>query len=227
MSSRGVLLAGVLAFGLLCLSPAQAVPPEGFVDMAEFILDLEIDVRYYGRNNFVGRPVDGYRADKVFLSQEAADALAKVQAELREIGLGLKLFDGYRPQRAVDHFVRWAADLDDIAMKSRFYPNVDKKDLFAEGYIAARSGHSRGSTVDLTLVSLDTGRELNMGSRWDFFDPVSWSESRNISLLAQANRTLLKLVMMRHGFEPLDEEWWHFTLASEPYPDTYFDFIIE
>ena len=211
----------------LGLAQATAEPPPGFVDMAEFIIDLEIDVRYHGSNNFVGAPIDGYNAARIFLTREAADALLGVQSDLRQIGLGLKLFDGYRPQRAVDHFVRWAQDLDDTRMKQRFYPNVDKANLFRDGYIAERSGHSRGSTIDLTLVSIDTGDELFMGTRWDFFDPASWPSSQVIGEQARANRTLLQIMMMKHGFQPLREEWWHFSLRNEPYPDTYFDFPIE
>ncbi len=204
-----------------------AQPPPGFVNVGEYIIDLEIEVRYFGSNNFVGTPIDGYRAEKIYLTREAADALLRVQADLRQIGLGLKIFDGYRPQRAVDHFVRWAQDLSDNRMKQRFYPNVDKANLFRDGYIAERSGHSRGSTVDLTLVSQDTGRELNMGTRWDFFDPASWPSSEVVGRQPRANRMLLQIMMMKHGFLPLREEWWHFTLENEPYPETFFDFAIE
>lgn len=207
--------------------PAPAQIPDGFVDMGEFIADVRIEARYAGHGNFVGAPIDGYEAEKVLLTREAADALLAVQIELRQIGLGLKLFDGYRPQRAVDHFVRWARDPEDDTMKSVYYPHVDKSELFEQGYIAEQSGHSRGSAVDLTLVSLETGEELDMGTRWDFFDPRSAPANQEVSPQHQARRTLLQITMTKHGFEPLAEEWWHFKLRDEPYPDTYFDFVIE
>jgi len=215
---------------LLCLGipvPAAAQMPAGFVDMGEFLIDAQIEARYATRGNFVGVPIDGYQAGKVVLTQEAADALLAVQIELREAGLGLKLFDGYRPQRAVDHFVRWAEDGEDQLMKSVYYPRIEKSVLFAQGYIAAQSGHSRGSAVDLTLVALDTGEELDMGTRWDFFDPRSAPASAEVTPQQRARRELLQITMMKHGFEPLDTEWWHFKLIDEPYPDTYFDFVIE
>lgn len=213
---------------LLCFAwPAPAQIPDGFVDMGEFLADVQIEARYAGDGNFVGAPIDGYEAEKVLLTREAADALLAVQIELRQIGLGLKLFDGYRPQRAVDHFVRWAQDPEDDVMKSVYYPHVDKSELFEQGYIAEQSGHSRGSAVDLTLVLLETGEELDMGTRWDFFDPRSAPANQEVSLQHQARRTLLQITMIKHGFEPLAEEWWHFKLRDEPYPDTYFDFVIE
>jgi len=161
------------------------------------------------------------------MSLETALALAAIQLELVDKGLGLKVFDAYRPQQAVDHFVRWAADLEDARNKQQYYPNVDKANLFTEGYIAARSGHSRGSTVDLTLINIESGEELDMGSAWDFFDPLSWPTSLDVSLPQKTNRETLREIMLRHGFNPLAEEWWHFTLENEPYPDTYFDFPIE
>ena len=213
---------------LLCLAwPAAAQIPAGFVDMGEFLADVQIEARYAGHGNFIGVPIDGYQAEKVLLTQETADALLAVQLELRQVGMGLKLFDGYRPQRAVDHFVRWAQDPEDETMKSVYYPHVDKSELFAQGYIAGQSGHSRGSVVDLTLVSLDTGEELDLGTRWDYFDQRSAPASPEISPQQRARRMLLQITMMKHGFEPLDTEWWHFKLRDEPYPDTYFDFIIE
>lgn len=212
----------------LCLAwPALAQIPPGFVDMGEFLADVSIEARYAGNGNFVGVPIDGYEAEKVLLTQEVADALLEVQLELQDVGLGLKLFDGYRPQRAVDHFVRWAQDLEDEKMKSVYYPHVDKSELFEQGYIAGQSGHSRGSAVDLTLVSLDSGEELDLGTRWDYFDPRSAPANQEVSPQQQARRMLLQITMMKHGFEPLDTEWWHFNLRDEPYPDTYFDFVIE
>jgi len=150
-----------------------------------------------------------------------------VQAEVAAFGLSLKVFDAYRPQRAVDHFVRWAQDLDDTKMKAVFYPAVAKDILFSEGYISARSGHTRGSTIDLTLVDGNTGEELDMGSPWDFFDPVSWPSNLNLTAQARANRSLLAAAMTKHGFRAIRTEWWHFMLADEPFPDTYFDFPIK
>jgi zinc D-Ala-D-Ala dipeptidase len=149
-----------------------------------------------------------------------------VQRDLALIGLGLKVFDCYRPARAVAHFVRWARDVSDQARKAEFYPEVDKRNLFKEGYIAARSGHSRGSTVDLTLVRLSDNRALDMGSPFDFFGTRSWPADRSVAMDARANRRLLAAAMMRRGFRPYNKEWWHFTLANEPFPNTYFDFPV-
>ncbi len=160
------------------------------------------------------------------MTREAATALADAQNELAAFGLSLKVFDAYRPQRAVDHFVRWAEDLEDRKMKAVFYPTVPKNILFDEGYISARSGHSRGSTVDLTLVDLESGEELDMGTPWDFFDPSSWPSFQDLSTQVRANRNLLAAVMTKHGFRAIRTEWWHFNLDNEPYPDTYFDFPV-
>jgi len=200
--------------------------PDDFVALADTIPGLEIEQRYFGSNNFIGRPIAGYEHNIVYLTRQAAAALQGVQRELAVQGLGLKVFDGYRPQRAVDDFMRWAADDDDVAMKSEYYPTLPKSQLIPGGYIAERSGHSRGSTIDLTLIELASGRELDMGSPYDFFDPISWPSSTAVSAAARANRLTLRDVMLRHGFEPLREEWWHFTLGSEPYPDRYFDFPV-
>ncbi len=201
--------------------------PEGFVYLDEIITDAVYDVRYYTGNNFLGCRVDGYMVPRVILTVEAANALADVAAEFREKGLILKIFDGYRPQQAVDHFVRWAEDLDDQKMKAQFYPDVDKKDLFRLNYIAEKSGHSRGSTVDLTLVDVNTKEELDMGSGFDFFGEISHHDTDLITEEQRQNRELLKEAMVRHGFIPYPEEWWHYTLADEPYPDTYFDFPVK
>ena len=205
----------------------DAQVPEEFVELQAFIPGIQVELRYFSENNFVGSVVDGYHAERVFITREAAGALAKVQAEVAAFGLGLKVFDAYRPQQAVDHFVRWAQDLDDTKMKAVFYPAVAKDILFSEGYISARSGHTRGSTIDLTLVDGDTGEELDMGSPWDFFDPVSWPSNLNLTAQARANRSLLAAAMTKHGFRAIRTEWWHFMLADEPFPDTYFDFPIK
>lgn len=226
-------LGAFLAASLVALSAtvgtASGRPPlpDGFVYLDQAIPDLVIELRYSTRNNFVGQPVDGYRHAHAILSTPAAAALAGVQAALRPFGLGLKIYDAYRPQRAVDHFVRWGKDPDDRRTKPDYYPGVAKKDLFKEGYIAARSSHSRGSTVDLTVVYRDrTGllHKLDMGSRFDFFGPASWPDSPRVSPQQRANRMLLRNLMTAHGFVPYAQEWWHFTLRDEPHPDTYFDF---
>ena len=188
---------------------------------------IENDIRYFTDNNFVGKPIEGYNANKAMMTIEAAQALAEVQIDLVKNGMGLKIFDAYRPQRAVDHFVRWAMDIEDTVKKEQFYPNVKKSNLFREGYIAEQSGHSRGSTVDLTMINLESGREIDMGSPWDFFDPVSWPSSTAVTYQQRANRKVLQTIMLEHGFRPIAEEWWHFTLETEPFPNTYFDFTLD
>lgn len=205
----------------------QAQIPESFTNVQEAIPSILLEVRYFGSNNFVGKPVDGYKAPKVFLTNETVEALTKVQKELIQQQLGLKIFDGYRPQKAVDHFVRWAKVLNDTLTKSQFYPKVPKTELFNEGYIAAKSGHTRGSTIDLTIVDLKTGAELDMGSPWDMFDPISWVQSEEINTTQQKNRDLLQQIMLKNGFKNYPQEWWHFTLKNEPFPDSYFDFDVE
>jgi zinc D-Ala-D-Ala dipeptidase len=200
--------------------------PEGFVDAANVVSSLVVDMRYAGPHNFVGRPIEGYEAPVCILTRQAAEALAGVQRELMDYGLGLKVFDCYRPTRAVADFVRWAKDEADTKMKSEFYPDLEKSELFPKGYIAERSGHSRGSTVDLTLVDLPSGSELPMGTGYDFFSERSWPEDAEQTPEVRTARLLLSLVMQRHGFEPYEYEWWHFRLADEPYPDTFFDFPV-
>jgi len=218
------------ALALLLLVPqsarAQASLPPGFVDAAAVVDGLVVDMRYFGSDNFVGERIDGYERPRCVLSAPAANALAAVQRGLAARGLGLKVFDCYRPQRAVANFVRWTQRIDDVKRKREFYPHVDKRDLFKEGYISQRSGHSRGSTVDLTLVRRSDGRELDMGSPFDFFSPKSWPSDASVSGEAHANRALLAAAMTHGGFRPYKKEWWHFTLAGEPFPDTYFDFPI-
>ncbi len=216
----------------LMTSSALAQPgdlPAGFVYLDAVAADIQQDLPYVGRDNFIGDPIDGYHASRIILTRQAAEALARVQRSLAPLGLGLKVYDGYRPQRAVDHFMRWAGNLGDQRMKPDYYPNLDKDRLVPEGYLLPRSGHSRGSTVDLTLVVRegDDWRELDMGTPFDFFDPSSWPASTLVSVQARANRLLLRTLMTGHGFQPLEEEWWHFTLVDEPFPDTYFDFPVQ
>ncbi len=226
---RARIAACVLAI-IVLLGPIGAaasdrpVLPDGFVYLDEVIPGIVVDLEFYGSDNFVGEPIDGYGHPYAVLSKPAARALAKVQTVLLGMGLGLKVFDAYRPQRAVDHFVRWAEEPDDPEVKAKYYPNVAKEDLF-KGYIARKSGHSRGSTIDLTIVYWETAsvvRELDMGTA--FFDEASWPSSRAVTAQQRANRALLRSVMILHGFRPYFREWWHFTLKNEPFPDTYFDF---
>ena len=198
----------------------------GFVSVGEAIPDALLDVRYYTTYNFVGARVDGYEQPVVLLTKEAAAALARVNADMRQRGLRLVIYDAYRPQRAVDHFVRWAEDVSDARMKPVFYPDVDKPELFERGFIARRSGHSRGSTVELTLFDEKRGTPLDMGGPFDFFGELSHPDYAGVTPAQHANRMLLRDVMMKHGFRPLSTEWWHFTLKDEPYPDTYFDFPV-
>ena len=201
--------------------------PEDFVYAKDIMPSLRTDLRYYSSNNFVGEPIDGYVKPKCILTKEAATALKKVQDEFARLGFGLLVFDAYRPQRAVDHFIRWSKDSADTKMKEQFYPNINKKDLFEEGYISEKSGHSRGSTVDITIVSLRTGHILDLGGPYDYFDKKSWVDYKNITKNQRAIRLMLQRRMVKHGFKYYPKEWWHFTLAKEPYPDTYFDFPVK
>ncbi len=204
-------------------------PPanKNFVYLKELMPNLRSDMRYFGSNNFIGKPVEGYNEAKLLLTKEAAAALKRVQDGLVRLGFGLLIYDAYRPQRSVDQFIEWSKDEDDTLMKDKYYPNVDKKDLFKLGYIAEKSGHSRGSTLDLTIVSLTTGKILNMGSPYDLFDEISHTDYQYITKNQRALRLLLKRRMEKEGFLSYEKEWWHFTLKDEPYPETYFDFPIE
>lgn len=201
--------------------------PDGFVYAKDVISDLEVELRYYGTNNFVGDTIDGYHNNCLILTEETVIALDKVQKALKKKNLALKVFDGFRPQRAVNHFIRWAKNLNDTVNKHRFYPDVEKRNLFKEEYIASRSGHTKGSTVDITLIDLTTKKELDMGSPFDFFGKESWVNFDGITNKQKANRKLLQHIMLQHGFRNYPREWWHFTLRNEPYPNTYFDFPIE
>ena len=201
--------------------------PEGFVYIKDVLPDIEVVLRYAGSNNFVGTPVDGYEEGKCVISVEAANALKNLQEELYNHNLCLKVFDAYRPQTAVNHFVRWAKDLNDTINKQQFYPEVNKRNLFKEGYIASSSRHSSGSTVDITLVDGSTGKELDMGSPWDYFGEQSATDYQGITDKQKSNRQLLRSLMAKHGFRNYPKEWWHFTLRGEPYAGQYFDFVVE
>jgi len=208
--------------GFTCFSQL----PEGFIYVENVIPDITVELRYHTSNNFVGKPIDGYQANTLILTKEAADALKRVQDELENQNLCLKVYDGYRPQQAVNHFMHWAGNLNDTLNKKIFYPNVDKKNLFIEAYIATRSGHSRGSTIDLTIIDGNTGKALDMGSPYDYFGEESWVNFEGITDQQKANRELLQKVMLKYGFRYYPKEWWHFTLIQEPFPETYFDFVI-
>ncbi|MEQ9689577.1 MAG: M15 family metallopeptidase [Bauldia litoralis] len=217
----------VIAIATALVSARAEDRPADFVNIVDVIPDVIVEARYAGYFNFVGQPIDGYEAPACLLTRPAAEALARVQAALKPYGFGLKVFDCYRPERAVAAFVRWAEDVDDIRMKPEFYPELDKGALFDKGYIAAKSGHSRGSTVDLTVVTLPAGVEVYMGTGYDFFSERSWPDDPQQPSGARGNRLMLTSLMQLHGFKPYPYEWWHFTLADEPYPDTYFDFPVK
>ena len=238
------LVLGVLAMAILssCVTTTDAVP-KGFVRLAEAVPDVILEIRYYSTYNFVGDRIDGYEKPTALLTVEAANALKAVSDDVMKQGYRLKIFDAYRPQRAVTHFMNWAKDIKDTRMKRYFYPNLDKSVLFPQGYIAEKSGHSRGSTVDLTLFDMNTEKEVDMGGTFDWFgreshpdwcgDPETGKytggfpgnatpSGGKINEVQFKNRMILRKAMMRHGFKPIAEEWWHFTLVNEPYPDTYF-----
>ena len=216
----------VLALAEGCASLAARDGSDGFVALAEAVPDAILEPRYYSTYNFVGERIDGYDEPCALLSKEAASALKAASDDSVSRGYRLKIYDAYRPQRAVAHFVRWAADAGDTRMKRYFYRDLDKSVLFERGYIAEKSGHSRGSTVDLTLFDMKTGKELDMGGTFDWFGEESHPDYRGVTEEQYANRMLLRDIMVSHGFKPIAEEWWHFTLENEPYPDTYFDFSV-
>jgi D-alanyl-D-alanine dipeptidase len=200
--------------------------PELFVDLLKIEPSILIDLKYYSGDNFIGSRVEGYEEELCYITKPAALALQRVQHELNSFGLGIKVFDAYRPQKAVDHFIRWCGEEGAVATQQRFFPALSRPDLFAKGYLIRHSSHTRGSTVDLTIVDIDSGIELDMGTEFDFFGPESWFDSQVISAQARANRMLLQTVMVQHGFVPFHQEWWHFTLQDEPYTDQYFNFPI-
>ena len=198
----------------------------GFVNISDIAGDVVLELRYYSTYNFIGDRIDGYLEPIALLTKEAAAALKAASSEAVRNGYRIKVYDAYRPQRAVEHFVRWAKDLNDTRMKSIFYPEVSKENLFLEGYIAEHSGHSRGSTVDITLFDMDKGCEADMGGYFDYFGEISHSDYKELDEKQYNNRMLLRRIMVNCGFTPLREEWWHFTLEDEPFRDTYFDFAI-
>ncbi|EDW8797414.1 M15 family metallopeptidase [Salmonella enterica subsp. enterica serovar Oakland] len=224
--------------------------PKDFVDITTVAPDVQVDMRYFTSHNFIGRPIKGYNAPVCLLTRPAANAVKQVADRLRPFGLTLKIYDCYRPQSAVNDFIAWAKDPSQNQMKNEFYPQVEKNRLFEEGYLAARSGHSRGSTLDLTIVPLDSkipiydpGRplvnctasaaqrspdnSLDFGTGFDCFSPLSHPDNVMLTAQQRANRLLLQTLMRDAGFTPLDTEWWHFSLTHEPYPNTWFDFPVK
>ena len=204
----------------------RAMDPSGFVVLADHVPGIVQEIRYYSTYNFIGDRIDGYEQPCALLTIEAARALKPVANEMHVRGYRLKIFDTYRPACAVRHFVLWGIEDTDIRMKPYFYPDLNKAEIFEKGYVASKSSHSRGSTVDLTLLDMATGREVDMGSPFDLFSEVSHPDYRGITEEQYSNRMMLQKVMVRNGFVPIDCEWWHFTLKDEPYPDTYFDFPV-
>lgn len=224
--------------------------PDGFVYITDIIPDIELDIRYCSNNNFLGVRVDGYNAPVGIVTEKAALALVEVQTELKSFGFGLKLYDAYRPQQAVDHFVRWAADFGDTLTKREFYPTLEKPVLLEEVYIATRSSHTRGSAVDLTIIALPPAQQpvfdiaaqcdcsqgstagerdnsIDMGSGFDCFHEISHTANPDLTEQQRANRLLLKSIMEKYGFKNYAKEWWHFNYKDEPFPDTYFNFPVE
>ena len=216
-----------------------------FVTLTDAVPDAILEIRYFGTYNFVGARIDGYLEPTALLTKQAADSLRAVSDDVKALGFRLKIYDAYRPQQAVDHFVRWAEDIPDTLMRQYFYPDLNKDVLFDQEYICAKSGHTRGSTVDLTLFDMRTEKELDMGGTFDWFGPESHPDfcgnpetmeftgdnakspvGRNITSEQFCNRMILREAMMRHGFKPFPTEWWHFTLQDEPFPDTYFNFPV-
>ena len=200
--------------------------PDNFVYVTEIIPNIKQDIRYFGSNNFVGRPIMGYKKPVCILSSAAAHALLKVQTELNKKNLGLLVYDCYRPQMAVNDFILWSQNADQKT-KNLFYPHFDKEELFERGYIARRSGHTRGSTVDLTIIDLASNQVVDMGTPFDYLDPLSHPDNRDITPVQFKNRMVLRSLMIKHGFKPIRTEWWHFTLKNEPYKNTYFNFFVE
>ena len=206
--------------------PNDRYDAAGFISVTDAIPDAKLEIRYSTAHNFVGDPINGYDEPIALLTKEATASLIGASNDLRKQGYLIKIYDAYRPQRAVDHFVSWANDFDDTRMKDEFYPDLDKSSLFSSGYIAYSSGHSRGSTIDLTLVDAATGKDVDMGGSFDYFGTLSHPDYTGITEKQYQNRMILRNAMVNNGFSPLSTEWWHFSLNSEPYPYTYFDFPV-
>ena len=217
----------IFVFALPAFAEVDPMDSSDFVILSEAVPDVILEIRYYSTYNFVGSRINGYEEPCAMLTKKAAAALKEVSDELVSKGYRLKIFDAYRPQRAVTHFASWAEDVKDTKMKEYFYPELDKSVLFDQGYIDYKSGHSRGSTLDLTLFDMKTEKEVDMGGTFDYFGKLSHPDYKEITEEQFNNRMILRDAMLAHGFKPLSTEWWHFTLKDEPYPDTYFDFVVK
>ena len=252
----------IIAFGIICVSSMVVTscrkssveatvtnPTEDttqFVTLTDVVPDAILEIRYFGTYNFVGDRIDGYEEPTALLTRQAADSLRAVSDDVIRLGYRLKIYDAYRPQKGVDHFVRWAEDIPDVRMKDYFYLDLDKDVLFPQEYICLKSGHTRGSTLDLTLFDMATEKEVDMGGTFDWFGPESHPDfcgnpetgeytgdgskspaGRTITAEQFRNRMILREAMIRHGFMPFETEWWHFTLKDEPFPDTYFTFPVK
>lgn len=254
MFKKLLLLIGLISLGKFTMAnnniKIEKSRPQDFVDVKQFIPEIQADIRYYSTHNFVGRRISGYEQPVCLLTKPAAMALKVAESQILSMGLTFKVYDCYRPQTAVNDFANWATQIKDTMMRTEFYPTVDKKNLFSDGYVAYQSGHSRGSTMDLTIVPLGSvippykpnlaqvsctapkqkrfrDNSLDFGTGFDCFSPVSHPDYQQLSPQMKANRLLLQTVMKQAGFKPLDTEWWHFTLVNEPYPNTYFDFPVK
>jgi D-alanyl-D-alanine dipeptidase len=212
---------------LLCSYCFSQELPDGFVYLSDVDKTIKSELRYLSSNNFIGKPIDGYSNNRVIITKPAAINLKKIQTELLKKGFSLKIFDAYRPQQAVNHFVKWAKVLNDTLMKKEYYPEVHKSELFNLGYIASKSGHTRGSTLDVTIINIKTAKELDMGSPYDFFGVQSHPFFPKISKEQKENRVFLRAIMLQNNFKPYENEWWHFTLIEEPFPNTYFNFPVK
>ena len=197
------------------------------IDVSSLDSDIILDLKYRGINNFTSTKVPGYYKNLLLLTKPAAKALISAQQNFKLLGFSIVVFDGFRPQKAVDYFVEWTKRKNDTLTKSMYYPELQKDQLLNQGYIASKSGHSRGSTVDVGLVSLTSGKLIDMGTIFDYFGEASWTESKSVSDIHYRNRQLLKDIMEKHGFLNFKKEWWHFTLKKEPFKSQYFDFDIE
>jgi D-alanyl-D-alanine dipeptidase len=200
---------------------------DDFVFVDEVVSGIRWDAKYATWDNFTGKPVDGYLVNRIVGTKALCAALEKAKDEAASLGFGLLLWDGYRPQCAVNRFMRWAEEPEDGRKKARHYPNIDRPQVFEKGYVATKSGHSRGSTVDLTIYRLDTGELAPMGGDHDVMDVVSHHGAEGVTEEEAKNRLHLRFIMEASGFSAYECEWWHYSLKDEPYPDTYFDFPIE
>jgi len=242
------MLLSVISLFSSCSDREESIPvtddSRQFVTLTDAIPDVILEIRYFGTYNFVGTRIDGYEEPTALMTKVAADSLRAVSDDVKSMGYRLKIYDAYRPQKGVDHFVRWAADVKDTLMKTYFYSDLDKSVLFEQEYIYEKSGHTRGSTVDLTLFDMTTEKEVDMGGTFDWFGEESHPDfcgnpdtgeytggksaaGRTITEQQFKNRMILRHAMLRHGFRPLSSEWWHFTLSNEPFPDTYFTFPVK